>query len=158
MRTPFKRSTTIEHGPRLGQNAHSDHDFFQGPVKAWVGPFSHPKPDPAQTLWRPGFFSLLKSPKVLLLDAVISALNLKQVYIKFEQSGGPSYPVFLGRRDGMDSKAEWIDLPSPSISWESSLAYFESKGLDVQDMATLLGKHPHNHNSTAIVELYWSFD
>ncbi|KAI3692702.1 hypothetical protein L6452_32524 [Arctium lappa] len=56
-------------------------------------------------------------------------------------SGGPSYPVFLGRRDRMDSKAAWIDLPSPSISWESSLAYFESKGLDVQDMVTLLGAH-----------------
>ncbi|KAJ0716802.1 putative peroxidase [Helianthus annuus] len=56
-------------------------------------------------------------------------------------SGGPSYPVFLGRRDGLSSNAAWIDFPSPSISWESSLAYFESKGLDVQDMATLLGAH-----------------
>ncbi|PWA62775.1 peroxidase superfamily protein [Artemisia annua] len=56
-------------------------------------------------------------------------------------SGGPSYPVFLGRRDGRDSNAAWVDLPSPSISWESSLAYFESKGLDVQDMVTLLGAH-----------------
>ena len=63
------------------------------------------------------------------------------IYVNFEQSGGPSYPVFLGRRDGRDSNAAWIDLPSPSISWESSLAYFESKGLDVQDMVTLLGKH-----------------
>ncbi|KAI3828974.1 hypothetical protein L1987_03087 [Smallanthus sonchifolius] len=53
-------------------------------------------------------------------------------------SGGPSYPVFLGRRDGLESKAEWVDFPSPSMSWESTLAYFQSKGLDVQDMATLL--------------------
>lgn len=55
------------------------------------------------------------------------------------QSGGPSYPVFLGRRDGLKSDAAWVDLPSPSISWESALAYFTSKGLNVQDMATLLG-------------------
>ncbi|KAL8210186.1 hypothetical protein R6Q57_006918 [Mikania cordata] len=56
-------------------------------------------------------------------------------------SGGPSYPVFLGRRDGLESKAEWVDFPSPSMSWESTLAYFKLKGLDVQDMATLLGGH-----------------
>ncbi|CAI9275045.1 unnamed protein product [Lactuca saligna] len=56
-------------------------------------------------------------------------------------SGGPSYPVFLGRRDGLKSDAAWVDLPSPSISWESALAYFTSKGLNVQDMTTLLGGH-----------------
>ncbi|KAL8201285.1 hypothetical protein R6Q57_012624 [Mikania cordata] len=54
-------------------------------------------------------------------------------------SGGPSYPVFLGRRDGMKSDAAWVDLPLPSISWESALAYFTSKGLSVVDMVTLLG-------------------
>ncbi|KAI3728225.1 hypothetical protein L6452_16857 [Arctium lappa] len=56
-------------------------------------------------------------------------------------SGGPSYPVFLGRRDGLKSEASWVDLPSPSISWESALAYFTSKGLNLQDMGTLLGGH-----------------
>ncbi|CAK9149618.1 unnamed protein product [Ilex paraguariensis] len=56
-------------------------------------------------------------------------------------AGAPSYPVFLGRRDGLESKAEWVYYPSPSISWESALAFFRSKGLDVQDMATLLGAH-----------------
>nr|XP_043608776.1 probable peroxidase 26 [Erigeron canadensis] len=56
-------------------------------------------------------------------------------------SGGPSYPVFLGRRDGLKSEASWVDLPSPSISWETALAYFTSKGLNLQDMVTLLGGH-----------------
>ncbi|XP_071691167.1 probable peroxidase 26 [Rutidosis leptorrhynchoides] len=56
-------------------------------------------------------------------------------------SGGPSYPVFLGRRDGVESNAGWIDFPSPSSSWETTLAYFQTKGLNVQDMATLLGAH-----------------
>ncbi|KAF3664883.1 putative peroxidase 61 [Capsicum annuum] len=56
-------------------------------------------------------------------------------------AGAPSYPVFLGRRDGLESKAEWIDYPSPSMSWEEGLAYFESKNLDVQDFVTLLGAH-----------------
>lgn len=56
------------------------------------------------------------------------------------QAGAPSYPVLLGRRDGLSSDAAKVDLPSPSISWESALAYFKSKGLDVLDLATLLGK------------------
>ncbi|KAG6419879.1 hypothetical protein SASPL_116391 [Salvia splendens] len=56
-------------------------------------------------------------------------------------SGGPSYPVYLGRRDGMESKASWVDLPSPAISIEQGIAYFKSKGLDDMDYATLLGAH-----------------
>ncbi|KAF5728794.1 Peroxidase superfamily protein [Tripterygium wilfordii] len=56
-------------------------------------------------------------------------------------AGGPSYPVFTGRRDGMTSKASSVDLPSPSISWQNALKYFKSRGLDVLDMVTLLGAH-----------------
>ena len=59
-----------------------------------------------------------------------------------QQAGAPSYPVLTGRRDGFESKAASVDLPSPSISWEAALAYFESKGLDVLDLTTLLGKGP----------------
>ncbi|XP_060181829.1 probable peroxidase 61 [Lycium barbarum] len=56
-------------------------------------------------------------------------------------AGAPSYQVFLGRRDGVESNAAWIDYPSPSMSWVEGLAYFESKNLDVQDFVTLLGAH-----------------
>lgn len=58
----------------------------------------------------------------------------------FKQAGAPSYPVLTGRRDGFQSNGASVDLPSPSISWESALAYFQSKGLDVLDLVTLLGK------------------
>ncbi|KAI6699153.1 hypothetical protein NL676_019272 [Syzygium grande] len=56
-------------------------------------------------------------------------------------AGAPSYPVLTGRRDGMSSSKASVDLPSPSISWEAALAYFELRGLDVLDLATLLGAH-----------------
>jgi len=49
--------------------------------------------------------------------------------------------VFTGRRDGVSSKASTVDLPSPSISGGEALAYFKSRGLDVLDLGTLLGKH-----------------
>ncbi|CAN0923031.1 Probable peroxidase 26 [Linum grandiflorum] len=41
----------------------------------------------------------------------------------------------------MSSTASSVDLPSASISGEAALAYFKSRGLDVLDMATLLGAH-----------------
>ena len=56
------------------------------------------------------------------------------------QAGAPSYPVYTGRRDCLRTSIDAVDFPSPSISWQEGLAYFESKSLDVLDMATLLGK------------------
>lgn len=47
--------------------------------------------------------------------------------------------MFTGRRDGGRLNADAVDLPSPSISVDESLAYFKSKGLDVLDMTALLG-------------------
>ena len=51
--------------------------------------------------------------------------------------------MFTGRRDGGALTADAVDLPSPSISVEESLSYFNSKGLDVLDMTTLLGNLPY---------------
>ncbi|KAL6205187.1 hypothetical protein ACLB2K_022449 [Fragaria x ananassa] len=56
-------------------------------------------------------------------------------------AGAPSYPVLTGRRDGLKSSRSSVDLPSPSISWQASLDYFKSRGLNVLDMTTLLGSH-----------------
>lgn len=71
-------------------------------------------------------------------------------------AGAPSYPVFTGRRDGRLSSAASVDLPSPSTSWETALAYFKSKGLDVLDLATLLGAHSlgRTHCSYVVDRLY----
>ncbi|KAG7551713.1 hem peroxidase [Arabidopsis thaliana x Arabidopsis arenosa] len=71
-------------------------------------------------------------------------------------AGAPSYPVFTGRRDGGRLNADAVDLPSPSISVDESLAYFKSKGLDVLDMTTLLGAHSmgKTHCSYIVDRLY----
>ncbi|TXG72774.1 hypothetical protein EZV62_001353 [Acer yangbiense] len=67
-------------------------------------------------------------------------------------AGAPAYPVFTGRRDGMKSTRESVDLPLPSISFDQSLAYFKSKGLDLQDMVTLLGGHSMGRTHCSYVE------
>ncbi|CAM0956141.1 unnamed protein product [Alopecurus aequalis] len=57
-------------------------------------------------------------------------------------SGGPSYAVDLGRRDGMSS-VSWMcsDLPSPHVDIPTAAAMFAKKGFSLFEMATLMGAH-----------------
>ncbi|KAK9288888.1 hypothetical protein L1049_017355 [Liquidambar formosana] len=93
-----------------------------------------------------GGFVVIDKIKTVLEDrcpGVVSCADILNLATRdaVHLAGAPSYPVFTGRKDGMVSSAASVDLPSPSISWESALAYFESKGLDVLDLGTLLGAH-----------------
>ncbi|EYU44369.1 hypothetical protein ABFS82_08G046900 [Erythranthe guttata] len=58
-------------------------------------------------------------------------------------SGGPFWPVSLGRRDGLTASeaSANTDLPSPFEPLENITAKFISKGLDVKDMVALSGGH-----------------
>ncbi|XP_052207533.1 probable peroxidase 26 [Diospyros lotus] len=91
-------------------------------------------------------FEVIDKIKIVLEDrcpGVVSCADILHLAARdaVHLAGAPSYPVYLGRRDGLDSKAGWVNLPSPSISWDSALAFFQSKGLNVLDMTTLLGAH-----------------
>ncbi|XP_028557099.1 probable peroxidase 26 [Dendrobium catenatum] len=61
-----------------------------------------------------------------------------QTAFDLRKAGAPKYPVYTGRRDGLQSTAQSVDLPPPDVTWKQALAYFESKGLDVLDLGTLL--------------------
>ncbi|KAE8665111.1 putative peroxidase 61 [Hibiscus syriacus] len=93
-----------------------------------------------------------RCPGVVSCADILSLATRDAVHL----AGAPSYPVFTGRRDGLKSTKASVDLPSPSISWEASLAYFKSKGLDVLDMTTLLGAHSMGraHCSFIVDRLY----
>ncbi|XP_030975433.1 peroxidase 60 [Quercus lobata] len=54
---------------------------------------------------------------------------------------GCRYDVQTGRRDGSVSLAQNVDLPSPRISVNDSIAAFARKGLSATDMVYLLGGH-----------------
>ncbi|XP_038711337.1 peroxidase 10 [Tripterygium wilfordii] len=58
-------------------------------------------------------------------------------------SGGPSWPIPLGRRDGVTAseKAANDQLPSPIEPLENITAKFTSKGLDMKDVVVLSGAH-----------------
>ncbi|XP_071722330.1 probable peroxidase 26 [Rutidosis leptorrhynchoides] len=67
-------------------------------------------------------------------------------------AGAPSYPVFTGRRDGMSSRKSSVDLPLPSISIKEAIRYFESKGLNADDLGTLMGGHTMGRTHCSYVE------
>ncbi|XP_010687995.2 peroxidase 25 [Beta vulgaris subsp. vulgaris] len=57
-------------------------------------------------------------------------------------TGGPSWGVPLGRRDGrVSSSSDALNLPSPLESIASQRQKFAAKGLDDHDLVTLVGAH-----------------
>lgn len=59
---------------------------------------------------------------------------------KISQSGGPFWPVPLGRRDGRTAnKDEANNLPSPFEPLQKIIDKFVKKGLAINDVATLSG-------------------
>lgn len=56
-------------------------------------------------------------------------------------AGGPSYNVPTGRRDGLVSNPDEVDLPAPSLSVSEALQAFTAKGFTLTEMVTLLGGH-----------------
>ncbi|KAF2288146.1 hypothetical protein GH714_004656 [Hevea brasiliensis] len=56
-------------------------------------------------------------------------------------AGGPNYTVPTGRRDGLVSNIEDVNLPGPTVTVSEAFQVFRAKGLTVADMVTLLGAH-----------------
>ena len=60
------------------------------------------------------------------------------------QSGGPFYPVELGRLDGLSSTASSVagKLPQPTSTLNQMVAMFRAHGLNMSDIVALSGE-PH---------------
>ncbi|KAF8409501.1 hypothetical protein HHK36_005577 [Tetracentron sinense] len=56
-------------------------------------------------------------------------------------SGGSSYHIPTGRRDGTISTIGDVQLPGPSFSIDAALSAFKVINLDLDDLTTLLGAH-----------------
>ncbi|KAK9734561.1 hypothetical protein RND81_04G148400 [Saponaria officinalis] len=55
--------------------------------------------------------------------------------------GGPVYTPETGRRDGLESNVLDVDLPSPTMSVQESIAFFVARGFTAREMVALLGCH-----------------
>lgn len=59
-----------------------------------------------------------------------------------EKRGGPSWNVWLGRRDSLEASFSGANqfIPAPNSSLETLIANFKQQGLDIGDLVTLSGK------------------
>ncbi|KAL5795243.1 hypothetical protein ACOSQ2_000063 [Xanthoceras sorbifolium] len=57
--------------------------------------------------------------------------------------GGPTWKVFLGRRDSLKASFDGANffIPSPNSSLETLIANFKLQDLDIVDLVTLVGSH-----------------
>ncbi|KAA3473190.1 peroxidase 44-like [Gossypium australe] len=56
-------------------------------------------------------------------------------------SGGPFYFVPTGRRDGLVSDPDEVNLPGPTLTVSEAFQAFRAKNMSMDDMVTLLGAH-----------------
>ncbi|XP_073157930.1 peroxidase 44-like [Henckelia pumila] len=56
-------------------------------------------------------------------------------------AGGPKYDVPTGRRDGLVSNVQDVNLPGPSLSVPGAFSFFQAKKFTLNEMVTLLGAH-----------------
>lgn len=57
------------------------------------------------------------------------------------QGGGPDYSVQTGRNDGLVSRAQDVNLPSPFLTVSESISAFDAKRFTTEEMVILLGCH-----------------
>lgn len=57
--------------------------------------------------------------------------------------GGPFFPVYLGRKDGLISNASLVaeNLPSINFTMNQSIKFFKKKGFTTREMVALMGAH-----------------
>lgn len=78
-------------------------------------------------------------------QSIFSPLNWSSFDCSFDlisQSGGPTWDVPKGRKDGRTSEAsETVQLPAPTFNISQLQQSFSQRGLSMEDLAALLGKH-----------------
>ncbi|WCJ36031.1 Peroxidase superfamily protein [Euphorbia peplus] len=81
----------------------------------------------------------LTCPRVVSCADILAQLTRDLIVV----TGGPFFPVKLGRKDGLVSKASNVDgnLPSKDFTMDQSIEFFEKRGFSLQEMVALMGAH-----------------
>lgn len=129
------------------------HDCFVGGCDASVlvssTRFSKAERDADINLSLPGdgFDVVVRAKTALELNCpgVVSCADILAVATRnlVVMMGGPFYPVKLGRKDSLTSRAADVEgnLPRPTMSMSQMIQIFESKGFSIQEMVALSGAH-----------------
>ncbi|TVU44911.1 hypothetical protein EJB05_04374 [Eragrostis curvula] len=93
-------------------------------------------------------FETIRSAKAAVEDACPDTVSCADVLAlaardAISLSGGPFYPVELGRLDGLSSKASDVpgQLPEPNHSIDQLVAIFKAHGLNITDLVALSAAH-----------------
>uniref|UniRef100_A0A803KVE8 Peroxidase n=1 Tax=Chenopodium quinoa TaxID=63459 RepID=A0A803KVE8_CHEQI len=70
--------------------------------------------------------------------ADIIAIATKEV---LRMGGGPNYSIQTGRRDGLISRAQDVNLPSPFLTVSETISAFNAKKFTTEEIVILLGCH-----------------
>ncbi|XP_028766848.1 peroxidase 57-like [Neltuma alba] len=66
-------------------------------------------------------------------------------------AGGPRYNIPTGRRDGLVSSPNEVNIPGPSLSVSQAFESFRVKGFSLNEMVTLLGAHTVGFTQCSLV-------
>lgn len=91
-------------------------------------------------------FEFIDAVKVALeaqCPDIVSCADIIAVATKvlIKLGGGPDYPVQTGRRDGVKSNTNDVDLPSPFMTVSQTISVFAAKRFTSEEMVILLGGH-----------------
>ncbi|KAI5665568.1 hypothetical protein M9H77_15421 [Catharanthus roseus] len=129
------------------------HDCFVSGCDASVlissTPFNKAERDADINLSLPGdgFDVVVRAKTALELacPGVVSCADILAVATRnlVVMAGGPFYPVKLGRKDGLVSRASTVEgnLPRPTMSMDEIIKIFQSRGFSIQEMVALSGAH-----------------
>ncbi|XP_057769410.1 peroxidase 31-like [Salvia miltiorrhiza] len=129
------------------------HDCFVGGCDASVlvssTRFSKAERDADINLSLPGdgFDVVVRAKTALELNCpgVVSCADILAVATRnlVVMMGGPFYPVKLGRKDALASRAADVEgnLPRPTMPMSQIIQIFQSKGFSIQEMVALSGAH-----------------
>ncbi|MED6118937.1 hypothetical protein PIB30_007442 [Stylosanthes scabra] len=91
-------------------------------------------------------FEIIDEAKKLLEKACPNTVSCADIITlatrdSVDMAGGPKYAVPTGRRDGLVSNPNNVNLPGPDSTVAQAFQIFRSNGMSLNEMVTLLGAH-----------------
>lgn len=89
------------------------------------------------------FIDAVKAALEAECPGIVSCADIIAIATKvaIKLGGGPDYVVQTGRRDGLTSSMDDVNLPSPFIPVSQSISAFSAKNFNAEEMVVLLGCH-----------------
>ncbi|XP_074268147.1 peroxidase 57-like [Silene latifolia] len=107
------------------------------------GPTTEQAADPNGSVRGYDVIEAIKTAVEAECPGVVSCADITALATGFilQLGGGPTYAVETGRKDGLVSNKDDVDLPSPTMTIAESSAFFAARNFTLEEMVVLLGCH-----------------